>query len=368
MIRFDCALTRSDFSLDAAFSAERGITALFGPSGSGKSTIIRLIAGLDRPDRGRIAFDDDVVLDTSSGVSTPPHRRRVGLVFQDAQLLPHLTVRSNLSYGLWFTPRRLRRIDFNAVVDVLGIGRLMKRNVASLSGGERQRVGIGRAILTSPRLLLMDEPLASLDAPRKLEILPFIERLRDEFGIPIIYVSHSAEEVARLADRVILLEQGRAIAVGRPGDVLSSQPLMAGRDRFSTLSVLSGTVSRTLAEHHATMVDHPAGAIVLPGKIGAPGQSVRVAVAATNVALATAPPGPISVRTALRGRVEAITPQALPFVLVSVRLEGGDALVASVSTMAVEDLALEVGAPVLALVKSASFGDGEFQPSPGVSR
>ena len=198
MIAFDCRLQRRDFVLDAAFEAGGGVTALFGVSGSGKTTALRVLAGLERPERGRIAVDDAVLVDTARGVFVPACRRRMGMVFQDAQLFPHLSVRQNLEYGRWFTPAAERRVAFAPVVEVLGIAHLLERQPATLSGGERQRVAIGRALLASPRLLLMDEPLAALDADRRLEVLPLIERVRDAFGIPILYVSHAAEEVARL--------------------------------------------------------------------------------------------------------------------------------------------------------------------------
>ena len=357
MIHFDCSRTRPDFLFNVAFNAGSGITALFGPSGSGKSTVIRMLAGLEKVDRGRIAFSETCVLDTASGIAVPPHRRRIGLVYQDAQLLPHLSVRANLLYGYWFTPASERRISLDSVVDVLGIGHLFQRRIASLSGGETQRVAIGRAILTAPHLLLMDEPLASLDAGRKQEILPFIERLRDEFGIPVIYVSHSAEEVARLAAHVVMLDQGKVVAVGPPGEILSRMPPTGAGDRFSMMSVLAGRITRTIPEHGATVVDHPAGQIVLPGRLDAPGRNVRIAIRATNVALALGDPGAVSVRTILKGRVERIDTDASPFALVQLRLEGGDALAASITRLALHDLQLEPGMPVRALVKSASFSD-----------
>lgn len=209
------------FSLDLAFLSEAGVIALFGPSGSGKTSVVNAIAGLLRPDSGRVVVDGATVLDTKAGVFVPPHRRRVGLVFQDARLFPHLTVRQNLVFGRWFTPRAERRGDLDHVVALLGIGHLLKRRPAGLSGGERQRVAIGRALLASPRLLVLDEPLASLDEARKQEILPYLERLRDEARVPIVYVSHSREEVARLAGEVVLLEEGRIVGRGAPGEVLA---------------------------------------------------------------------------------------------------------------------------------------------------
>jgi molybdate transport system ATP-binding protein len=229
MITFDATLNRRDFTLNAAFAAQDGITALFGPSGCGKSTIIRLFAGLERAGQGRITVGEHVLMDSAQRIFVPPHKRRLGLVFQDAHLLPHLDVQANLLYGFALTPRHERRMTLEPVLDVLGIGHLLARNPASLSGGERQRVAIGRAVLTSPRLLLMDEPLAALDSARKAEILPFIERLAREFAIPILYVSHALEEVARLAARVVVLQGGRVSAIGTPGDVLGAgSPLSRG--------------------------------------------------------------------------------------------------------------------------------------------
>jgi molybdate transport system ATP-binding protein len=200
---------RGDFTLELAFRSEARITALFGPSGSGKSTLLNVIAGLIAPDEARIVIDGRVLADTKAGIAVPVHRRRVGYVFQDARLFPHLTVARNLLYGRWFTPRPERYGSFREVVDLLGIRPLLGRRPATLSGGERQRVAIGRALLASPGLLLMDEPLASLDAARKAETLPYLERLRDELSIPMVYVSHSLDEVRRLTHSIVYLEDGR---------------------------------------------------------------------------------------------------------------------------------------------------------------
>lgn len=205
----DIAAKRGAFDIVAAFQAGRGITVLFGPSGAGKSSILDLIAGILTPQRGRIAVDGQVLFDSDARIDLPPERRRIGYIFQDARLFPHLTVRANLLYGFNLTPEGERYAQLDHIVDVLGIGHLLKRDPPSLSGGERQRVAIGRAILASPRLLLMDEPLASLDEARKQEILPYVERLRDELKIPILYVTHLASEVERLADVVVDVAGGR---------------------------------------------------------------------------------------------------------------------------------------------------------------
>jgi molybdate transport system ATP-binding protein len=202
---------QGDFTLDVAFRTSARIVALFGPSGSGKTTLLNVIAGLVRPDEALVSVDGQVLTDTKAARIVPPYRRRIGYVFQDGRLFPHLTVRRNLLYGRWLAPRQERIASLEEISTLLGITSLLDRGPATLSGGEKQRVAIGRAILASPRLLLMDEPLASLDEARRAETLPYLERLRDELNIPIIYVSHSAEEVERLADEVVSLEHGRRV-------------------------------------------------------------------------------------------------------------------------------------------------------------
>lgn len=209
------------FRLAAGFAAPGGVTALFGRSGSGKTTLMRIIGGLVRPRLGRVVVAGETLVDTARGIMVPPHRRRIGYVFQEGRLFPHLTVRQNLLFGRWFASRREPGTELEAIVDLLGIGHILNRRPGALSGGETQRVAIGRALLAKPRLLLMDEPLASLDDARKAEILPFIARLRDEARVPIVYVSHARTEVAHLADTVVLLEDGRVTAAGPSAEILS---------------------------------------------------------------------------------------------------------------------------------------------------
>jgi molybdate transport system ATP-binding protein len=201
-----------DFALDARFVSESGVTALFGPSGTGKTTIIMLIAGLLRPDRGTIALDGDLLFDSEKRTDVKPWKRRIGTVFQEARLFPHLSVRHNLDYGRWMSGLPADARAFAHVLDLLDIGHLVDRRPGKLSGGERQRVAFGRALLMQPRLLLLDEPLASLDEARKAEILPYLERLRDDARVPMIYVSHDAGEVKRIATRVVRLHAGRVVA------------------------------------------------------------------------------------------------------------------------------------------------------------
>ena len=214
MLRVDVSKQLGEFSLQASFASEGRVTGLFGVSGAGKTSLINMIAGLLQPDRGGIAIDDETLDDTAAGVHVPAHRRRIGYVFQDARLFPHLDVRQNLDYG-----RRMNRLaDDHAqrarVTDLLDIGSLLNRRPGQLSGGERQRVALGRALLAKPRLLLLDEPLGSLDEERKVEILPYLVRLRDETGVPMVYVSHDAGEMRQLATSIVILKRGRVTAFG----------------------------------------------------------------------------------------------------------------------------------------------------------
>lgn len=357
MIEVKVRIARRDFDLDVDFSGGAGVTALFGPSGCGKTTIIRLVAGLERPTSGRIVLGEHVLVDTDRRIAVAPHRRRVGLVFQDAQLFPHLSVAGNLGYGTFFMPSRARPVQREAVVEVLGIGHLMTRRPATLSGGEKQRVAIGRALLSSPDLLLMDEPLAALDEERKQEILPFIERLRDEFRIPILYVSHAVEEVARLAETVVRLERGTVAAIGRPDEVLSPTRLAHPTDRFEAVSILHGRVAVVDAGYGVTTITHPAGRLVVPVTIPTPGREVRLSVRGTDVLLAKVRPEGLSARSALTGIVSRVSEPAGAFVRVEASLEGGDRVAAWVTRQGWEAVGVGVGEPVVLLIKSASLDE-----------
>lgn len=211
----EARLERGSFLLDVAFAGGPGVTVLFGPSGAGKTTILNLIAGLDRPDTGRITLGNTVLVDTTQRVWVSPHRRRVGLVFQDAQLFPHMTVSQNIGFGRWFARSGGALIDTDGVIGVLGLEALLNRRPFGLSGGEKQRVALARALLAAPAVLLMDEPLAGLDDDKRREILPLIESVRDGFRVPILYVTHRIDEVERLADTVVKLDRGRVVGVER---------------------------------------------------------------------------------------------------------------------------------------------------------
>jgi len=341
---------RGSFHLAARFSAAPGLTALFGRSGSGKTSLVDLVGGLIRPDRGRIAVDGQVLVDTERGLFVPKHRRRIGYVFQDSRLFPHLSVRRNLLYGRWFARESAGgAADLASVVDLLGVGHLLERKPESLSGGEKQRVAIGRALLAHPQLLLMDEPLASLDEARRAEILPYIERLRDEAGVPILYVSHSVAEVARLATTVVILTDGMVTAVGPVLDIL---PLAEGNDGGS---VLDARVASHDDAFQLSVLASAAGELQVP-RLSAPvGATVRAYIRSRDVMLSLSPPQDISALNVLAGKVVGIAPTANGS-QADVRLDcSGATLMARLTLKSVERLALAPGRPVHAVIKSVSF-------------
>lgn len=357
MIRVDVALRLGAFDLDIKFENDNGVIALFGRSGAGKSMTINLISGVLRPDRGSIVLDGRVLVDTAKALFVPKHRRRVGLVFQDAQLFPHFSVRQNLMFGRWFAPKTDRAIAFDAVVETLGIGHLLARRPARLSGGEKQRVAIGRALLSSPRILLFDEPLASLDEERKLEILPLIEHLRDEFRIPIVYVSHAVDEVARLASRVVVMDYGRVIATGAVEEVFGPNRIQVGDTRFARSSFIAGRIVGLDAKYGLTEISHPAGTVWLAGQAGPVGGEARVVIKATDVTLSTTRPRNLSVRTILTGTVSTIETNDSPLAAVNVDLQGHGRLVALATRMAIDELGLGCGDQVFALIKTVALDE-----------
>jgi molybdate transport system ATP-binding protein len=356
MIRFDAAIKLGAFAYEVAFESAVGVS-LFGRSGSGKSVTIALIAGLLRPDRGVIVVDDRVLVETEKNIFVPKNARRVGVVYQDAQLFPHLTVRQNLMFGRWFAPRTERAIDFGAVVETLGIGHLLARRPGRLSGGERQRVAIGRALLASPRLLLMDEPLAALDDERKMEVLTLIERLRDGFKVPIVYVSHSVDEVARLASPVVVFNAGHVVAAGAVDEVFGPSRVHAGESRFARSSVVTGRIAGMHAEYGLTEISHPGGTIWLVGPAGAVGTEVRVVIKATDVTVSTERMDHLSIRTVLSGRVAAIEQEDGPLAAVTIELPVHGHIVSMMTRMALDELGLAAGRDVFALIKTVALDE-----------
>jgi len=346
------------FTVEAAFGGEEtGVTALFGRSGAGKTSVINMVAGLARPDEGRVAVNGRLLFDSRQGVNLPPEKRGIGYVFQDGRLFPHLDVASNLAYGMRLTPPDRRYLDFERVVELLGIGHLLQRRPALLSGGEKQRVAIGRALLTSPSLLLMDEPLASLDGERKAEVLPFVHRLSRELSVPILYVSHSLDEILNLADFLVVLEGGRVVDEGSLEEVTSRLDPQA----FPGIAGDGAVIPTVVAGHDEagglTHLSFPGGVLRAPRMDLPPGREVRVRIRARNVALALVPPKRTSIRNIFPCTVESVA-QA-PGGLVDARVDIGCPLTARITRHAARDLGIRPGRRMYALVKSIAVSRGD---------
>ena len=346
------------FSLDVNFSAQvPGVTALFGPSGSGKSTVLSIVAGLLRPQAGRVALGGSVLLDSAAGVDMAAERRRCAVVFQDAKLLPHLSVETNLRYGARRAPRDATGPEFAEVVGLLGIAPLLRRRPRALSGGERQRVALGRALLARPRLLLMDEPLAALDGARKLEILSFLERLRDVARIPVLYVTHALDEVDRLADTLVLMEAGRVLAAG-PLEALAARtdlPALSGRRDAG--AVLSCTVQAHDAARGLTRLAFPGAALQVPLRSEAVSVRLRLRLRARDVTVATESPRGVSSHNVLPSTISAVAPAGPHEIYVTLQV-GPTPLLARLTRDSVAELGLIPGRAVFALVKSTAFDHG----------
>jgi len=353
MISFRAQRQQGSFQFEVEFVApDTGVTVLFGPSGAGKSTALAVMAGAVRPDSGRIQVGDETWFDALSGVDLPLEQRRIGWVFQDGRLFPHLRVAQNLDYG-----RRRRRmsgdsISMDEVIDTLDLQPLLRRWPRDLSGGERQRVAIGRALLAAPRLLLLDEPLASLDAARKREILDLLQRIKHTLRVPMLYVTHSLAETVRLADHLVLLNAGRTVAEGTAASLIgrADTPFLA--QRTDAGSLLRGRVTRI--EGATSWVEVGAQQLVVGRGAGAVGESVRLYVLATDVILARDPPRSISVRNVLPARIGRVIDSDAGC-LIEADIGAEAPLLASVTRWAVQELGLEPGSEVFALIKSVAI-------------
>ncbi|MBB3139550.1 molybdenum ABC transporter ATP-binding protein [Halomonas organivorans] len=342
------------FRLEASLTLPAsGVTALFGPSGSGKTSLLRLIAGLDRPDSGSIRLGHETLTDTRRRRFVPPHRRRLGVVFQEARLFPHYRVRGNLAYGMRGTARA--RLD--DIVELLGIGHLLERFPATLSGGEARRVAIGRALLSEPRLLLMDEPLTGLDGARKQELLDYIARLARDIDIPIVYVSHETDELIAIADHLVLLEQGRVLAHGPLDDLLTRFELTDQLGGFDAASLITATVDGHEPHYALTRLRLPDGQpLTIPIVDAAPGSRLRVRIPVREVALALDEPGATSYRNRLHATVEEIGPPQPGRAAVELRLRLGEQVLrARLTRKSLDEMGLTTGTSVVALVRSVSF-------------
>lgn len=360
MLAIDVQADFGDFRLDASLDlAESGVTALFGPSGAGKTSLIDAVAGLYRPARGRIVLDGTTLFDAQTGVDLAPDLRRLGYVFQGARLFPHLTVEDNLRFGFRRIPESERRLDFARVVTLLALDGMLERRPGTLSAGERQRVAIGRALLASPRLLLMDEPLAALDAGLKAEILPFIQRLHEKTAVPIVYVSHDLDEVLAIADTLALMVGGRITNVGPVAQVAS---MLTGRDE-------GASVFETVVEAHdeadgITELRTGGGTLRVARLDRELGSPVRVRIHARDVALSLGAPQNISILNALPGSVRSVRALSGVTVEVEIGLEAGGTVRAHVTPRSARTLALETGTRVFALIKTVAidrYGGGNKQ-------
>jgi molybdate transport system ATP-binding protein len=361
MLEVDIEHRLGTFALDVHFRSGRGLTALFGRSGAGKTSVVNTIAGLISPHKGRVVVDGAVLTDTERGISLPTHRRRVGYIFQEGRLFPHLTARQNLLFGRWFARAAAPQGRLEEVVDLLGIGALLDRRPGRLSGGEKQRLAIGRALLASPRLLLMDEPLASLDARRKDEILPYIEQLRDHGGVPIVYVSHAVAEVTRLATTIVLISDGRVRAVGSVREVMGRAELYPMAGRFEAGAVLSTRVAAHDAGWRLTELAGSFGTLTVPRLDLPVGAALRVQIRARDVILAAARPSGISALNVLAARVEALVPIEEAALEVQLRL-GEERLLARVTRRSGAALGLMPGREIFAVIKTVAIDRRSLGP------
>lgn len=390
MIEVDVEKQFPGFQLTVAFSSDAPVTALFGQSGAGKTTLIRMIGGLLTPDTGRIALNGEVLFDSERGISVPPHKRRLGHVFQHGSLFPHMSVRGNLLYAQRFgragssagapstvgpTGSSARgfaaadrpHVGFEEVVELLHLGPLQSRRPHTLSGGEQQRVAIGRALLSNPVHLLMDEPLASLDAAHKREIMPYFERLCHESRVPITYVSHSVGEVARLAQKMVLLSGGSVAAQGPVGELLSRLDVWPPSERREAGSVLEATVVEADPDYQLTQLRVGDQQLVIPRGDLSPGRSVRIRIRAGDVGIALEKPSQVSIQNLLEGTIAEIRHEGGPFLDVRIKLTrtqaaaetevGSAMLTARITRYAGDKLALRTGQAVYALIKSVALED-----------
>ncbi len=350
----DFNISYSGFTLDVQLNLPgRGVSALFGPSGCGKTSVLRAMAGLERA-RGRLQIAGEVWQDAESRVFLPAHQRPLGYVFQEASLFPHLNVRRNVEYGMKRVEPAQRKVSLEQAVDLLGIGPLMDRKTDSLSGGERQRVAIARALATSPRLLLLDEPLAALDTQRKSEVLPYLELLHKQLDIPVLYVSHAMEEVTRLADTLVVMDGGRVAIAGPLVETLSriDVPGLASEE---TGALLEGVVSERDERWHLVRISFGGGSLWLRDSGLTVGAGVRLRVLARDVSIALQEPQASSIQNVLPCVVRAIAPDTHPSQQLVQLACGESLLLARITSRACDTLGLAAGSPVWAQVKSAAL-------------
>lgn len=347
------ALQRDDFSLDVDLDIPmRGITGVFGESGSGKTTLLRCIAGLERPTVGRLVVGSDVWEDRANNVSRAPHEREIGYVFQEPRLFRHLNVRRNLDYGRSRSKVADRSFGFDRVVALLGLERLLQRMPGALSGGEAQRVAIARALLRAPKVVMMDEPLASLDLARRDEILPFLDRLHADLSLPIIYVSHSIEETCRLCDHLVVVGNGSALANEdlQSALVRMDLPVLSGNEAGS---VVYGTVKGYDATYELTHFEFSGGEMLVPGRFGEVAADARLRIRASDISLCRERPPQSTILNILPAIIEELQPSDGPSILLRLRI-GNDRLISRITRRSCDELNLQPGDSVLAQIKAVA--------------
>ena len=352
-IKFDVRKRFPGFELDCSAEFGAGVTALFGPSGTGKTTLLNCIAGMLSPDEGHIAVDGRTVFSSATGTVVPPEKRRFGYVFQDAALFPHMSVEGNIRYGFELTPESDREIHVDDLVELLGLAPLMGRKVTNLSGGERQRVALARALATSPRLLLLDEPLASLDARYRGTIIAYLKRVVRELRTPMVYVSHSLSEVMALAHETLVLDDGRRVAFGTPSSVLASPAVSSIADYADLENILEARVQEAAGPEGTSKIQVGDATLISPPIDGPSGGSVMVSLRAADIILSLDAPSRISARNIVRAvvaEIHEVGPQVLVYVDV------GERLVAEITRGALRELDLRPGVEVYLVIKTSSIG------------
>jgi len=352
-IDFCFKLERDGFQLNAeAQLPGTGVTALFGASGSGKTSLLRCIAGLEQVGRGHIKINGECWQNSAKGLFLPPHQRALGYVFQESALFPHLRVKANLEYGWQRTPADKRKGDLNHICDILGIGELLQRYPHQLSGGERQRIAVGRALLNSPQLLLMDEPMAALDRPRKAEIMPYLERLHAEADIPILYVTHDLEELARIADHLVLIEKGQILKQGPLTEMFASIDLPIARDEDAG-AIIKTRITQHDDEYHLTHLQFCGGEILVSRIKRAVGEPLNIRIHARDVSLALQPPGESSILNVVQATITEMVDQGAGRIMMQLDA-GGTPLLARITHKSQSRLELKVGMPIYAQIKSVA--------------
>ena len=353
MIDIDFYSTQGNFNLQVKCMIDSPVIGLFGPSGAGKSTLLGIIAGLIKPNTGHLILDGECMFDTKRGVKIPLHQRRIGTVFQDSRLFPHLSVHDNLNYGFNLVPQKNRRLGFSQMVELLDIGQLLAQKPYQLSGGEKQRVTLGRALLTSPRLLLLDEPLASLDVRLKQQILPFLRRIKDEVNIPMIYVSHAIDEILYLTSQLMIIDRGKLLANGKFNEIIYQPSVLAMASSLGLENVICASVLRHDQEYGYTELKHGEQIIVIPLISTDVGETMTTVIAASNVALSLSLIKNVTIQNQLQGIVKEIK-QIGYRVLVTVDI-GESLIVAEVTAKALQSLCIAIGGRVYCLIKAQAI-------------